>query len=62
MQELETFGRRFAVGLSFASEDGGFIDQLVTALKGRFGSDRVFDYPSRQPELVGPDGLPKLLK
>jgi hypothetical protein len=62
MQEVETFGRRFAIGLSFAGDDRDFVEPLATALKARFGNDRVFDFPSRQPELVGPNGVPRLLQ
>jgi hypothetical protein len=62
MQEVETFGRRFAIGLSFAGNDRDFVEPLATALKARFGNDRVFDFLSRQPELVGPNGLPRLLQ
>ena len=62
MPELETFGRRFAIGLSFAGDNRDFVEPLALALKDRFGSEKIFDFLARQPELVGANGLEKLLK
>jgi hypothetical protein len=52
--------KRFAIAVSFASEDEAFVSKFVAKLANELGKDRIFYYPWYQHELGGPDGNLKL--